>query len=118
MEATRRPRVKVCCIKSEDEARLAIESGASALGLVSAMPSGPGVIAEETIRQIAARTPPPIATFLLTSLQTAPEIVAQQRRLGATTLQLVDNMPSSAYVEMRAALPGIRIVQVVHVTGE
>jgi phosphoribosylanthranilate isomerase len=37
------PRIEVCCIASVDEAWLAIRHGASALGLVSAMPSGPAV---------------------------------------------------------------------------
>jgi phosphoribosylanthranilate isomerase len=118
MQATLRPRVKICCISSRAEARVAVAAGASALGLVSAMPSGPGVISEEAIREIAAGTPPPVATFLLTSLQTARAIVAQQRRLAPTTLQLVDSVPLSAYAELRAALPGIGLVQVVHVTGQ
>ena len=43
-------RIKICCIASEDEARLAIHFGASALGLVAAMPSGPGPIADYRIR--------------------------------------------------------------------
>ena len=38
------PSVKICCISSLDEARLAISHGAAALGLVSAMPSGPGLL--------------------------------------------------------------------------
>ena len=80
MEPTRIPRVKICCIGSIAEARMAIELGASALGLVSAMPSGPGVIAEEQIADIAATIPPPIASFLLTSQQSVETIVAQQRR--------------------------------------
>jgi phosphoribosylanthranilate isomerase len=49
------PRTKICCITSLDEARMAIACGASALGFVSAMPSGPGVISEETIAHIARR---------------------------------------------------------------
>ena len=48
---------------------LAIRYGASALGLVSEMPSGPGVIDEDSISEIASKVPPPIATFLLTSKQ-------------------------------------------------
>ena len=60
-------RIKICCISSEDEARTAIEFGASAIGLVGKMPSGPGPISDELIRQIAKTVPPPIATFLLTS---------------------------------------------------
>ena len=39
--------VKVCCIASEEEARQAIEAGASAVGLVGRMPSDPGPIPDE-----------------------------------------------------------------------
>ena len=86
MEATSRPRVKVCCIGSMEEARLAISSGASALGLVSEMPSGPGVIPEPLIVEIARSMPPAVSSFLLTSRQDAPSILAQQRRTGVNTL--------------------------------
>ncbi|CAN5529255.1 phosphoribosylanthranilate isomerase [soil metagenome] len=112
------PRVKICCISSIEEAWLAIRYGASALGLVSAMPSGPGVIAEPLIAEIIAAIPPPIATFLLTSQQNVDEIIAQQRRCGANTLQLVDQMTLDTYTKLRLALPGIALVQVIHVTDE
>lgn len=111
------PALKVCCISSVDEARIAIAHGASALGLVSAMPSGPGVIDEALIAEIAAGVPPTIDTFLLTSLQDADAIVAQQRRCRTSTLQLVDHVPHAELVRLRAALPGIRLVQVIHVAG-
>jgi phosphoribosylanthranilate isomerase len=111
------PRVKVCCISTPAEADLAIQHGVAAVGLVSAMPSGPGVIAEQLIAGIAARVPPGVASFLLTSLQDPDAIIAQQRRCGATTLQLVDRLDHSAYPRLRAALPGIRLVQVIHVAG-
>ena len=52
MESTSKPRVKICCISSVGEAHLAIRHGASALGLVSEMPSGPGVIEERVIAEI------------------------------------------------------------------
>ncbi len=118
MHGTRRVRVKICCIASVEEARLAVQGGASALGFVSSMPSGPGVIPEERIRSLAATVPPGVASFLLTSLQSAPAIIAQQRRLGTSTLQLCDRIDEGAHAEIRAALPGIRIVQVVHVLGQ
>ena len=113
-----RPRVKICCIKSPEEARLAIAHGASALGLVSSMPSGPGVIAEATIVRIVAVVPPLIATFLLTSLRDADAIIAQQRRCRTNTLQLCDYVELSIYARLRVALPGIALVQVIHVSGE
>ncbi len=117
MEATLRPRIKICCIASPEEAWLAVRHGASALGLVSAMPSGPGVIPESAIAAIAAVIPPPVATFLLTSLQDPEAIVAQQRRLRTTTVQICDRLPQGAHRGLREALPGIGLVQVVHVTG-
>ncbi len=113
-----RTRVKVCCISSIDDARLAIRCGASALGLVSAMPSGPGPIPEELIAEIAAVIPPGVASFLLTSKQDADSIIKQQRRCRTNTLQLVDRVSVQTYQELRRELPGIGLVQVVHVTGE
>ncbi|MEE9162121.1 MAG: phosphoribosylanthranilate isomerase [Candidatus Neomarinimicrobiota bacterium] len=112
------PRVKICCIGSADEARLAVEYGASALGLVSEMPSGPGVIPEDLITEIAAGIPPAVASFLLTSRQAAGAIIAQQRRCGTSTIQLCDRLPVQDYAALREALPGIALVQVIHVTGE
>jgi phosphoribosylanthranilate isomerase len=108
-------RVKICCIGSVEEARLAVSLGASALGLVSEMPSGPGVIPEALIAEIAATVPPPVGRFLLTSLTDPDEIAAQQRRCGANTLQLCDRVPAGAHAVLRERLPGIAIVQVVHV---
>jgi phosphoribosylanthranilate isomerase len=96
---------------------MAIECGASALGLVSTMPSGPGEIPEERIAEITASVPPPIATFLLTSKQDTKSIIAQQRRCRTNTIQIVDRF-LGVYEDLRTAMPGIAIVQVVHVTGE
>ena len=117
MEATTHPRVKICCIASREEAWMAVRAGASALGLVSTMPSGPGVIDEATIALVAAAVPPSVATFLLTSLQDTSHIALQQRRLRTTTVQICDRVAQGSYADLRRALPGIGLVQVVHVTG-
>jgi len=118
MQPTPTPRIKVCCIASVEEAWGAIRAGASALGLVSSMPSGPGVISEALIAEIAAAVPPPIATFLLTCGQDAEHIIAQQRRCRTNTVQLCDRLTTGSYVDLRRAMPGISLVQVIHVTGE
>lgn len=117
MEPTIKPRVKICCIASVAEARLAIRSGASALGLVSEMPSGPGPIAEEEIARIAVTVPPPVVSVLLTSQQDTAAIIAQQRRCGVSAIQIVDRLVTGTYRDLRAALPGIRLIQVIHVGG-
>ncbi len=111
-------RVKICCISSIEEAQLAIQYGASALGLVSAMPSGPGVISEELIEQIAEKMPPGISTFLLTSKQSVEEIIEQQRRCKTNTVQICDKIVQGSYIQLKQALPGIKIVQVIHITGK
>lgn len=96
---------------------MAIEAGASAVGLVSAMPSGPGPIPEDLIAEIAATIPPGVSSFLLTCKQDAASIIDQQRRLGVNTIQICDRLTEGTYEDLRAALPGVSLVQVVHVTG-
>ena len=113
-----RTRVKICCISSVAEARAAVTAGADAIGLVSAMPSGPGVIGEDLIAEIAAAAPPAIGTFLLTSKTDPAAIIAQQRRCGVNTIQLCDALPASAYPVLHEALPGTALIQVIHVRDE
>ncbi len=96
---------------------MAIDAGASAVGLVSAMPSGPGPIPEELIAEIAATIPPGVSSFLLTCFQDAASIIDQQRRLRVNTIQICDRLMHGSYQDLREALPGISLVQVVHVTG-
>src|SRR5262245_28771451 len=108
------PRVKICCIMSIEEARLAVAAGPSALGLVARMPSGAGVIEDAVIAQIAATVPPPIATFLLTSETDADAIVDHVRRCGTNTVQLVDAVEDRTYTAIRRAVPQVKIVQVLH----
>lgn len=110
--------LKVCCIAGIGEAELAVAHGATALGLVSQMPSGPGVIDDEVIREVAAWAPPHIRTFLLTSRTDPHAIAAQVRAAGVNTVQLVDALPDGAHAVLRRELPGIRIVQVIHVRDD
>jgi len=111
-------RIKICCISSEDEARMAIEYGASAIGLVARMPSGPGPISDELIRLIAKTVPPPVATFLLTSETSVNEIIEHHQRTNTNTIQIVDSLSAGTYSQLKAALPGVKIVQVIHVIDE
>ena len=111
-------RIKICCIASIEEAAMAIGHGADAVGLVAKMPSGPGPIADELIADIAKTIPAGIASFLLTSEQSSIKIIDHVKRTGANTVQIVDELAEGTYLHIREALPKLKIVQVIHVTGE
>ena len=97
---------------------MAIAHGAAALGLVAKMPSGPGPIPDNLIREIARTVPPPIATFMLTSETDAQAIIAHHTRTLTNTIQIVDELTAGSYDEIRTAIPSVKLVQVIHVMDE
>ena len=113
-----KPKVKVCCISSLEEANLAIKAGATALGLVGQMPSGPGIISDELIHQIANSIPKSISSFLLTSETIPHNIIAHHKKVNTSTIQIVDEVNLDGYIEIRNSLPDVTLVQVIHVIDE
>jgi phosphoribosylanthranilate isomerase len=111
-------RIKICCIKSIEEASIAVRFGASAIGLVAKMPSGPGPVSDDLIRDIAATVPPPVATFMLTSETSVSEIIRHHQRTNTNTIQIVDSLTEGTYAELKSALPCVKIVQVIHIIDE
>jgi phosphoribosylanthranilate isomerase len=110
--------IKICCISSVEEAKLAINAGASALGLVGHMPSGPGIISDGLIAEIAAFTPKHIDTFLLTSETDIDQIIRHHSKVKTTTIQIVDELTKGTHLQLKRALPTVKIVQVLHVLNE
>lgn len=115
---TRQTRIKICCIKSKAELQCAIEAGASAIGLVTSMPSGPGIITDEDARLLTSHVPTEVMPFLLTSETTAPQIVAQARDCAVRVFQFVDHILVDTLRTLRTELPDIGFVQVIHVQDE
>lgn len=111
-------RVKICCISSPAEAKMAIAYGASALGLVGQMPSGPGVISDDAIREIAGTVPPSVGTFLLTSETASDKIIHHYAKTLTNTIQIVDALSEGSYAQIKAALPAVKLVQVIHVIDD
>jgi phosphoribosylanthranilate isomerase len=112
------PKVKICCISSSLEAKQAISYGASALGLVAKMPSGPGPISDELIQEIVRTIPPPIASFLLSSRTDSLAIIQHQKTVNSNVIQLVDALQTGTYDDFRREIPAIKIVQVIHIIDE
>ena len=108
-------KVKICCIRSTEEARLAVSFGAAALGLVSEMPAGPGEMSESAIRDIVTALPTSTGTFLLTAVTDVDRLVEKAQACAVNTLQLWDPLDPPDYARLRAAVPGVSIVQAIHV---
>ena len=111
-------KVKVCCISSIEEAQMAQEIGAYALGLVGPMPSGPGIISNEKIAKIVQSVGHSIETFLLTSETSVSKIYAHYNQVKTSTIQLVDEIEIGGHAELKKLLPHVKIIQVIHVLGE
>lgn len=110
-------RIKTCCIQSWEEAEMALAAGANLLGLVGAMPSGPGPIDDETIADIARRTPPGAESVLLSSETTAEGLIAHALRCRPSALQIVDKPEPGAWAALRREAPWLKLIQVIHVEG-
>lgn len=108
-------RTKICCVMNRTELDLAVKHGAAAVGFVSHMPSGPGVIPEDTIAELVQATPFPVWSELLTSLTTLPDLLAQYHRLKPAALQICQPLLLDVLQGLREALTGVTIVHVVHV---
>lgn len=113
----KRTRVKICCISSHEEAQLAIDAGVDALGFVGHMPSGPGVVADEIAREVAASVPPPVMAWLLTEEHSGEGILAHAHRCAIGTVQIVSHVPPEVHDWLDANAPTLRRVQVIHVEG-
>lgn len=118
MNPIEKVRVKICCINSINEAKLAIKYGASAIDLVSKMPSGPGPISEDLISKIAKEIPLFVSSVLLTSKQDPSRIIAQYKKCQTDVVQFVDRIKKEDYPKLRNGIPRIKFIQVVHVTSE
>lgn len=104
----------MCCIGSVEEAAIAITHGADAIGLVADMPSGPGIIDDDRIREIAAFVPPKVETFLLTSRDTADGIADHVDYCATSTVQIVRHIAPEEHQKLAQRNPAVRRVQVIH----
>lgn len=113
-----RTRVKICCMASVAELRLAVAAGADAVGLVGEMPSGPGPIDDALAVEIAAATPAGVTPFLLSSRTDGAALADHARAVGVGVVQIVRHVDRAEHARLRRAAPSLKVVQVVHVEDE
>ena len=108
-------KIKICCIQSLEEARMAVSAGADALGLVAEMPSGPGPIPDSRIAEIAGAVD--AMTVLLTAETQADDLIDHLGRAPTRAVQLVDRIAPRDLALVREAFPDRTFLQAIHVNG-
>lgn len=104
-----RVRVMVGGVMDVVEAWMAIGRGASLIGLAThPLPSG---LEGDDIAAIAASTPPGITPVVATAAQDVAALIALQRDTGAAALRFTQPLAPASYGALRAALPGIKLLQ-------
>jgi len=102
-------RVKICGVTSVDDARMAAEMGASAVGLVF-WPQSPRAVEIEQAKRIVAALPPFVSAVGVFVNQ--PEAADIAREVGLSAVQLHGDEPPDSY----RSLP-VRVIKAVAVTG-
>src|SRR3989442_13408841 len=81
-------RVKICGIRSLDEAREVIEAGADALGFHIELEHSRCPVTATTASGIISKLPPFISSVVITSETDPEKLLRIMKSTGATTLQL------------------------------
>jgi phosphoribosylanthranilate isomerase len=111
-------RVQIAGISSVDDALAVERAGADAIGFTLGLPSGPhNGLDEHRARHIIRALPPFITPVLITYRVTAAEVVPLCNYLGVATVQLHAPAAPDELAAMRAALPGLKLILAVNVTG-
>jgi phosphoribosylanthranilate isomerase len=111
-------RTQIAGISALDDALAAERACADALGFTVRLPTGVhDDLTEAKARGIIAALPPFIATVAITYVDTARAAVELCRYLGVTALQLHGPFPTHELPLIRAALPHLKLIRAVHVTG-
>ncbi|MCK5617257.1 phosphoribosylanthranilate isomerase [Candidatus Pacearchaeota archaeon] len=111
-------RVKVCGIKTVEDAIMAAHCGADAIGLLV----GQRHVSEDFInidlaRDIVKKCPPFVSTVLVTHLIDPKEIAYLASQIGVTTIQLHSDCDIQNIRSLRKILPCIKLIKNFHVTG-
>ncbi|MEJ5222404.1 MAG: phosphoribosylanthranilate isomerase [Tepidiforma sp.] len=114
----RRPRVQIAGISTLDDALACERAGADAIAFTIGLPSGPhNGLDEAGAAAIIRALPPFITPVLITYRVTAAEVVPMCREMGVSQVQLHAPADPAELQRMRAAIPGLKLILAVNVTG-
>ena len=111
-------RVQIAGVSTLEEAVALERAGADALGFTVRLPSGVhDGLTEAKARSIVAALPPFISSVAITYVDNAREAIDLCRYLGVCALQLHGEFATRDLELLRAALPHLKLIRAVHVTG-
>lgn len=111
-------RIQIAGVASLEEARVAEKLGVDALGFTLRLPDGVhDGLTEPKARSIIQALPPFIGSVAITYVSTAREAIDLCRYLGVNTLQLHGEFAAPELEMIRVAMPHLKIIRAVHVTG-
>ena len=112
-------RVKLCGIRSRADLALALSAGADAVGfIVGARHRTEDELSPSAAATLVAALPPMVSSVMVTHLQQAAPILALAQQVRATCLQLQDAIALEELNAIRSALPGVKLIKAVHVSGD
>jgi phosphoribosylanthranilate isomerase len=114
----RRPRVQVAGISTLEDALACERAGVDAIGFTIGLPTGPhNDLDEAAAARIVRALPPFIVPVLITYRVTAAEVVPMCRAIGLSQVQLHAPADPAEIARMREAIPGLKVILAVNVTG-
>lgn len=111
-------RVQIAGVSSFEEAAVVAACGGDAIGLTLRLPTGVhDGLTEAKARSIVAALPPFVSSVVITYVDNPRDAIDLCRSVGADTLQLHGEFPERQLDMVRAALPHLKIIRAVIVTG-
>ena len=108
--------VKICGIRRHEDALIAAELGADAIGLlVGQRHNSPDFISAAVAREISRTLPPSVEAVLVTHITEVDEIERLLRQSGITAVQLHSEITADSIANLRTRFPDLKVFKSVHV---
>ena len=111
-------KVKICGIRRREDARLAIDRGADAIGvLVGQQHPSPDFISAELASCILRDLPPFVSGVLVTHVDQPKDLLGLIKQVKPSAVQIHSAMPPDALAAVRRHHPELPLLKVVHANG-
>ncbi len=111
-------RVKICGIKTLEDALAAAEAGADELGFHVGLTGARAPLEADNVAKIIAELPENVESVMVTSVTEAEQLIQLARKTGAQVIQLYGDATPETIGDVRKALPGIKVWKVLNVSDE